>query len=50
MSDKQEAIKAFREARVAGEKKLFSGEITWDEYAAVMRDHELFLRETGVEL
>ena len=50
MENRAEIIKAFRESRIASEKKLFRGEITWDEYAAEMIDRELTLKEMGVSL
>ncbi len=48
MTTVEQVKKAFREARIAGEKLLSQGKITWDEYAAVMIGFELTLREMGV--
>jgi hypothetical protein len=50
MANKQEVIKAFREARIAGEKLLSQGKITWDEFAFTMVGFELTLREMGEDL
>ncbi len=50
MTTVEQIKKAFREARIAGEKKLSRGEITWDEYAATMIGFELTLKEMGVSL
>ena len=50
MANRNEAIKAFREARIAGEKKLFRGEISWEQFAAAMIDRELTLKEMWVSL
>ncbi len=50
MNNIESVIKAFREARITGEQKLFKGEITWDEYAATMVSFELLLKEMGVQL
>lgn len=48
--DRQEIIKSFREARIEGEKKSSSGEITWNQYAYTMAGYELQLQEMGVNL
>jgi hypothetical protein len=47
MTNKQEVIKAFRGARIAGENLLSQGKITWDDYAFSMIGFELQLREMG---
>lgn len=48
MANKQEVIKAFREARIAGEQLLSQGKITWDEYAATMVGYELMFMSTDL--
>ena len=48
--NKQEVIKAFREARIAGEYMLSERRITWEEYAFVMVGFEMQLREMGEQL
>ncbi|VVB85643.1 Uncharacterised protein [uncultured archaeon] len=50
MTNKTEIIKAFREARIAGEKLLSQGKISWEQYASTMVGFELTLREMGVNL
>lgn len=50
METVKEIQKAFREARVIGEKLLSLGKITWDEYAFTMAGYELTLKEMGVDL
>lgn len=50
MTTVEQIKKAFREARIAGEKLLSQGKITWDEYAAMMIGFELTLKEMGVSL
>ncbi len=50
MEDVESVKKAFREARIAGEKKLSRGEITWDQYAFVMLGFEAKLQSMGVVL
>ncbi len=50
MANKQEVIKAFREARIAGEKLLSQGKITWDEFSFTMLSFEFTLREMGEDL
>ena len=42
--------KAFREARIAGEKLLSQGKITWDDFAFAMVGFELKLQSMGVSL
>jgi len=50
MTTVEQIKKAFREARIVGEKKLSRGEITWDEYVFVMLGFEAKLRSMGVVL
>lgn len=50
MNTIEQVIKAFREARIVGEKLLSQGKISWDEYAATMVGFELILKEMGVDL
>ena len=50
MNNVESVKKAFREARIAGEKLLSQGKITWDEFAAEMLDFEAKLRSMGVVL
>ncbi len=50
MTNKQEVIKAFREARITGEQLLSQGKITWDEFSFTMLGFELTLREMGEDL
>jgi hypothetical protein len=46
----KDVLKSFRESRIAGEKKLAKGEITWNEYAFVMVGYEAKLQSMGVVL
>ena len=50
MANRNEIIKDFRKARIAGEEKLSRGEISWEQFAAAMIDRELTLKEMGVSL
>ncbi len=50
MTTVEERIKAFRKARIEGEKLLSQGKITWDEFADEMQDFEAKLRNMGVDL
>ncbi len=50
MTTVEEIIKAFRKARIDGEKLLSQGKITWDEFCFVMLSFEQKLREMGVQL
>jgi hypothetical protein len=50
MTDKQEVIKAFREARIAGEQLLSQNKITWEQYEFTMIGFELQFKEMGVDL
>ncbi len=50
MNNVESAIKAFRESRIASEKKLSKGEMTWDEFEAEMLGHEAKLTSMGVVL
>lgn len=47
MTNKTEITKAFREARIAGEKLLNEGKISWFDYAETMGLFETALREHG---
>ncbi len=47
MESIKDVQKAFHEARIAGEQKLFKGKITWDEFAFVMLGFEAKLRSMG---
>ncbi len=46
----ESVIKAFREARIAGERNLSQRIITWDEFEAEMLSFEERLRSMGVVL
>ncbi len=50
MDNVKQVSKAFHEARIAGEKLLSQGKITWDEYAFLMTGFELKLQSMGVNL
>jgi hypothetical protein len=50
MTTVEQIKKAFREARIEGEKNLSQGKIAWDEFADEMRDFEAKLRSMGVVL
>ncbi len=50
MTTVEEVIKAFRKARIEGEKLLSQGKITWEEFCFVMLSFEQKLREMGVQL
>lgn len=50
MDNIQQVRKAFREARIVGEKLLSAGKITWDEFVFTMVGYELILREMGEDL
>ncbi len=50
MTTVEQIKKAFREARIAGEKKLSRGEITWEDFCFVMVGFEQQLREMGLSL
>ncbi len=50
MENVESVKKAFRESRIAGEKKLSRGEITWDDFASVMLGFEAKLKSMGVVL
>ncbi len=50
MENRNDVIKTFREARIAGEKLLSRGKITWDSFAATMAMYELKLQGMGVIL
>jgi hypothetical protein len=50
MNNVESVIKAFREARIAGEKLLSQGIITFDDFADQMLSFEARLRSMGVVL
>jgi hypothetical protein len=50
MSNKQEVIKAFRQARITGEQMLSMGKISWEQFEANMRSFEMRLEAMGVNL
>jgi len=50
MTNKTEIIKAFREARIVGEKLLSQGKISWDQFQFSMLGFELSLKEMGEDL
>lgn len=50
MNNVSEITKAFRKARIAGEKMLEAGKITWDEYAFQMIGYELAIKSAGGKL
>ncbi len=50
MTTVEQVKKAFHEARIAGEKLLSQGKITWEEYAFTMVGYELTLQNMGVNL
>jgi hypothetical protein len=50
MTNVESVKKAFHESRIAGEKKLSQGIITFDEFAAEMLNFEARLRSMGVVL
>lgn len=47
MESVKDISKAFREARIVGEKLLEQGRITWEGYAAVMIGFEEKLKNMG---
>lgn len=47
MESIEDLSKAFREARIVGQKLLEQGRITWEGYAAVMIGFEEKLRSMG---
>ncbi len=47
MENRQEVIKAFREARIDNEKLLMEGKIRYCDYAEIMLGFESELRELG---
>lgn len=49
-AERDELINSFRKARKEGEKLLYAGKITWEEYAATMIGYELILKEMGENL
>ena len=50
MENRQQVINAFREARIAGEKLLSRGKITWEGFAFTMAGFEAKLQSMGVNL
>lgn len=50
MENRQDVIKAFREARKVGEKLLSEGKICWDDFAYVMIGFEAKIQSMGVNL
>jgi hypothetical protein len=50
MTTVEQIIKAFRKARIEGEKLLSQDKITWDEYVFMMMGFEAKLRSLGVNL
>ncbi len=51
MSNEVEQVKkAFHDARIAGEKMLNEGTITWDDFEFVMVGFEMQLKSLGVKL
>lgn len=50
MENVKQIQKAFRESRIAGEKMLSDGRISWEDFAFVMVGFELQLKSTGVNL
>ncbi len=48
--NKQDIIKAFREARIEGEQMLEAGRISWEDFCFVMLGYEEQLRGLGVDL
>lgn len=50
METVNEIEKAFREARIAGEKLLEQGKITWEQFNFTMRGFEAQLKAKGVNL
>ncbi len=47
MESVKDISKAFREARIVGEKLLEQGRITWESYAVIMIGFEEKLRSMG---
>lgn len=50
METVKEIEKAFREARIAGEKLLEQGKITWEQFSFTMLGYEAKLQSMGVSL
>jgi len=50
MTNKQEIIKAFRKARIDGEKMLEAGRITWEQFSFLMLGFEAELKNNGVKI
>lgn len=43
-------VKSFREARIAGEKLLEQGKITWEQFSFMMLGYEARLKSKGASL
>lgn len=50
MENVKQIQKAFREARIAGEKLLEQGKITWEQFSFTMLGFESQLKSKGVRL
>ena len=50
MTDKQEIIRSFRQARIVGEKLLSQGKISWDQFQFSMLGFEIQLKAMGEDL
>ncbi len=50
MENRNDVIKAFREARIVGEQLLSQGKIAWEDFCFVMVGYELQLAAIGVNL
>jgi len=50
METVEQVKKAFREARIAGEKLLSAGKITWEQFSFTMLGYEARLKAMGVNL
>lgn len=50
METVEQVSKAFREARIAGEKLMNEGKLTWDDFEFVMVGFEMQLKAMGVRL
>jgi hypothetical protein len=50
MNNRNELIRSFRQARIAGEQLLSQGKISWDQFQFTMIGFELTLQEMGEDL
>ena len=50
MRKRENIIRAFRKARIEGERMLIQGRITWEDFSFVMCGFEEQLKAAGVEL